>query len=71
MKLSEFSTKISPETAQHIESLKQELFNGKFIFAGELYDNKGVLRCAKDEVIGDDTLLERMDWLIEGVEVFE
>ena len=71
VKLSEFSAKISPETAQHIESLKQELFNGKFIFAGELYDNKGILRCAKDEVIGDDTLLERMDWLIEGVEVFE
>ncbi|MBR3622186.1 MAG: BMP family ABC transporter substrate-binding protein, partial [Selenomonadaceae bacterium] len=71
VKLSEFSSAVSSETAQRVESLKQELLNGKFIFAGELYDNQGVLRCAEDEVIGDDVLLERVDWLIEGVEVFE
>jgi len=69
--LSEFSPAVTEDTAGQIEALKRELTSGGLIFAGELYDNQGVLRCAPDEVISDDVLLERVDWLVQGVEVLE
>lgn len=69
--LSEFSSAVSPDTARQVDALRQELASGKLIFAGELYDNGGVLRCASDESIPDDVLLERMNWLVQGVEVLE
>ena len=69
--LSDFSPAISPETSAQIDSLKQELINGKLIFSGRIRDNAGNIRCEEDEAISDDTLLEDINWLVEGVEVLE
>ncbi len=69
--LSDYSAAVTPEMQEKIESLKQELVNGKFIFQGPLYDNKGNLQCAEGDVISDRTLLERINWLVKGVEILE
>ena len=69
--LSDFSSAITSDMAGQMEALQQELTSGRLIFAGEIYDNQGNLRCAADEVISDDVLLERVNWLVQGVEVLE
>lgn len=69
--LSEFSPAVTEEMITRLNSLKQELVNGNLIFAGEIYDNTGKIRCAAGEAISDDTLLEDINWLVKGVEVLE
>ena len=69
--LSEFSPAVDKKIISQIDSLKQELINGKLIFSGEIYDNNGNIRCEKDEAISDDTLLEDINWLVRGVEELE
>ena len=69
--LSKYSPAVSREMISRIDSLKQELTNGYLIFVGEIYDNAGNLRCAADEAISDDTLLENIGWLVKGVEILE
>ena len=54
-----------------IDSLKKELIYNNLIFADEIYDNQGKIRCEKGEAISDDTLLENINWLVKGVEVLE
>ena len=41
------------------------------VFSGTIYDNEGVLRCESDERISDAELFAGMDWLVEGVELYE
>ena len=69
--LSEFSPAVTEKMITRLNSLKQELVNGNLIFAGEIYDNTGKIRCAAGEAISDDTLLEDINWLVKGVEVLE
>jgi len=69
--LTEYSPAVTPKMISQIDSLKQELMNGKLIFAGKIYDNTGKVRCEEGEAISDDTLLENIDWLVKGVEVLE
>ena len=69
--LSEFSPAVTEKMITRLNSLKQELINGNLIFAGEIYDNTGKIRCAAGEAISDDTLLEDINWLVKGVEVLE
>jgi basic membrane protein A len=47
------------------------MLGGRFVFAGEIYDRQGNLRCRPDESIRDDRLLQHMDWLVKGVEILE
>ncbi len=69
--LSKYSPSVTPEMILKLDSIKQELTNDNLIFAGEIYDNTGVLRCGADETISDDTLLEDINWLVRGVEILE
>lgn len=71
VRLSGFSPKVTPEMQKRLEEIRAELREGKKIFSGEIYDNLGNLRCAKDETIGDEVLLENIDWLAKGAEVLE
>ena len=41
------------------------------IFSGEIYDNEGTLRSSIGEAISDEILLNKMDWLVEGVYIYE
>lgn len=67
--LSEMSPKVSDETRQTVEEARIGLLNGKEVFSGTIYDNKGVLRCSEGEILSDDTLLKNMDWFVEGVTI--
>ncbi|MBP5200673.1 MAG: BMP family ABC transporter substrate-binding protein [Schwartzia sp.] len=69
--LSSLSPEITPEIRTKLDTIRLELVNHMLIFRGPLYDNQNVLRCKADEVIGDDTLLMDMDWLISGVTSLE
>ena len=67
--LSPFSPKVTPEMALRLDSMLQELVNNRLIFSGVLKDTGGFLRCEAGEAISDAALLDRMNWLVEGVEV--
>ena len=71
VKLSECSKSVTEETRRHVESVKQEILGGKNIFSGKIYDNSGELRCDEGEIISDGLLLEKMDWFVEGVRLYE
>ncbi len=69
--LAEYSALVSEEVKQMVETAKQEMVVGKNVFSGVIYDNCGELRCGKEESIGDEILLEKMDWYVDGVVIYE
>jgi basic membrane protein A len=71
VELSQFSDAVTYEQRTVLKQLKKEMLSGHFIFAGEIFDNRGTRRCRSDEVIKDEYLLQHMDWLVKGVEVLE
>ena len=71
IKLSDYSTKVTPDMRNYLRSLENELKYNKLIFSDKIYDNQGHLRCSNGESISDDELLKNTDWLVRGVEVIE
>lgn len=69
--LTEYSPLVSEETRKEVEKATAEILAGKDIFTGTIYDNRGNERCAFGESMSDDTLLHGMEWLVEGVRVYE
>lgn len=69
--LSEFSPFVDEETRAYIEDEKKLLGEGKNVFSGVIYDNQGVLRCNEGEAISDEVLLEKLNWFVEGVVIYE
>ncbi len=69
--LTDYSPLVSEETKEEVEKASQEILSGLDVFTGEIYDNEGRLRCAEGEAISDDTLMHDIDWLVEGVRVYE
>ena len=69
--LSNYSKAVTPQMLETVENVHRQLNEDKFIFSGEIYDNQGNKRCAEGEVISDDVLLTKMDWLVRGVEVLD
>lgn len=68
--LSEFSSEVSDKTRKETESAKNRLSGGNDVFSGPVYDNNGILKCRKGEILSDDTLLKNMEWFVEGVEIY-
>ena len=69
--LSPYSEAVTQSQRETIEELKLEIADDKQIFSGVIYDNKGNLKCKSGEAISENVLLERMNWLIGGVQVLE
>jgi basic membrane protein A len=69
--LSEYSSLVSEETKEQIETAKKEILSGKDVFSGIIYDNEGKLRCDEGENISDEILLEKMNWYVDGVVIDE
>ncbi len=61
---------VSERTASLAAAEKQRIINERSVFSGVIYDNTGILRCDKDEIISDHELFTGMDWFIEGVEIY-
>ena len=66
-----YSELVTPEMRATVERIRAELHDDRLIFIDEIRDNKGQVRCARGEAISDDFLLERINWLVEGVEVID
>ncbi len=71
VELATFSPLVSEEVKQQTEKAAQEIQTGKHIFSGVIYDNEGVLRCKEEESIRDEILLQKMDWFVDGVVIYE
>lgn len=70
--ISDYSEAVTPQMRSTVNSAQKELLsNQNLIFAGEIYDNQGKLRCGKNQVIDEKQLLRSLDWLVKGVEVVE
>ena len=69
--LSPYSESVTQTQRDKLEELRQELDNDKQIFSGVIYDNHGNLKCREGEAISDNVLLERMNWLVGGVQVVD
>ena len=54
-----------------VEEKEKYLKEGSFVFEGEIISNTGQEKCRKGERISDDALLRRMDWYVEGVEIYD
>jgi len=71
IRLSDFSPAVSEETQRLVEEAIQEMLSGRSVFSGEIYDNTGKQQCAEGENISDRILLEKMDWYVDGVNIYE
>ncbi len=69
--LSPFSNEVPSYLLPVIEENREKFRNGWDVYLGEIYRNDGVKMCEEKERISDDALLFRMDWFVEGVEVYE
>lgn len=70
-RLTEFSPLVSQKAKDEVQKAANEILAGQDVFTNVIYDNQGKLRCGEGEAIGDQTLLYGMDWLAEGVKVYE
>ena len=68
--LADFSPLVTEPQRQRLTEVKHSINSGHTIFSGEIRDRQGVLRCAADESISDNTLVT-MDWFVEGVDFYE
>ena len=71
VKLSEYSPLVSEQTKVIVENVTKDLIGGKHVFSGVIFDNQGVLRCNEGEAISDEVLLEKMNWYVDGVVLYE
>lgn len=71
VKLGEFSTEVDNTIVETVEQAKEQMRMGKDVFSGVIYDNHGKQRCAEEEIISDENLLENMDWYVAGVKLNE
>lgn len=66
-----YSDSVPESVKEKVSEASERLSSAQEVFSGEIYDNKGNIRCSTNEVIHDEILLNQMDWLVEGVDVYE
>ncbi|MBP5606268.1 MAG: BMP family ABC transporter substrate-binding protein [Ruminiclostridium sp.] len=71
VRLTSYSDRVPMRARYEITYAIRKMELRESVFADEIYDNKGVLRCEKGELMSDKALLYDMDWLAEGVEIDE
>jgi len=71
IRLTDYSPRVSQEAKDEVETAKAEILSGLGIFTNEIRDNEGNLRCGEGEALSDYTLNNEMDWLVEGVILYE
>lgn len=69
--LAPYSPLVDADTRDLIAQKYQQFDDGWDVFSGEIYRNNGILMCRSDERISDRALLYKMNWLVEGVTVYE
>lgn len=62
------SANLDEDTKRVIEDEHRKLSEGEYdVFYGPILDNQGTLRVAEGESLSDRTLLQEIDWYVEGV----
>ncbi len=69
--LAEYSVLVDDATKEMVENARQKMYGGEDVFSGVIYDNTGELRCDEGELVSDEILLEKMDWFVDGVVIYE
>jgi len=69
--LTPYSALVSQQTRDEVSRATDEILAGQHVFSNEIYDNNGVLRCGEGEAMSDEYLMYKMDWLVEGVRVYD
>ena len=69
--ISECSPLVTEDILAEVEKAKAEILSGQDVFSGEIYDNRGTLRCSTDEFISDSALMNNFDWYVDGVVICE
>ncbi len=69
--LTAYSPLVSQQARDEVDRAIDEILAGQHVFSGEIYDNNGVLRCGEGESMSDEYLMQNMDWLVEGVRVYD
>lgn len=69
--LTGYSSMVSQEAVDEVEKAKAEILSGLDVFTGEIYDNQHRLRCGEGEAMSDEVLMWSINWLVEGVRVYE
>ncbi len=69
-KLSPFGPSVTPASRARVAAAKASILNGSLeIYRGPLRDNEGKIAIPAGKVLKiEDTELDRMDWLVEGVD---
>ena len=65
------SPNLTPREEALVMRARQELLSGYPVFSGQIVDMDGNIRCHEGEVIANNSLREKMDWLVKGVEIIE
>lgn len=71
VKLHPLSPAVSERAAAVMRWEKVRMTTDWDVFSGQIYDNEGGLRCGRGEQISDEELFLRMNWFVEGVEIYE
>lgn len=71
VQLSFYSDAVSDSVKIAVNSAIDRLKTGTDVFYGEIFDNTGIKRSDKNEVIGDSFLYDNMDWFVNGIEFLE
>ena len=71
VELAEYSALVDESIMEQVENAKRDMSAGKDVFSGVIYDNNGELRCNEEELISDEILLEKLDWYVDGVVIYE
>jgi len=69
--LTAYSPLVSEATRYEVNQATEDILAGQHVFSNEIYDNNGTLRCGEGEAMSDEYLLQKMDWLVEGVRVYD
>ncbi len=65
------SPAVTESERARIAEAEQAIRDGFEPFSGVIYDNEGNLRCHEGETVSDTALREEIDWLAEGVVVYD
>lgn len=69
--LATYSSLISEQIKQDVESAKADILAGNDVFSGRIVDIEGNVRCEEGESISDNALMNEFDWYVEGVIIHE
>ncbi|MDD6235539.1 MAG: BMP family ABC transporter substrate-binding protein [Lachnospiraceae bacterium] len=69
--LAPYSDLVTDDMKAEVSKAKDEIISGRDVFSGVIFDNKGELRCMRGETMTDDNILNNVDWLVKGVQLYE